>query len=257
MQLSNEERATLTLQPDTLQLAVQKMQMDGYVVFESVIPRERIDTIRAAFLHKLDAYRASAPSNRGANRFQMHLPFEAPFIDPLIIEHPLAMQVIEAILGATCYCYYFASDTALPGSQYQAVHSDTLLLYPDTPLSLPAYNIVVNIPLIDVRPEHGPVEIWPGGTHLMPGRLDIQALAPHMHSELVTMPAGSLVIRDMRMWHRGTPNLSNEIRPHLALIYARAWFRSTDYGPIEIRRSVYEGLSDRAKRMFRFEKIKG
>ncbi len=255
MKLSLKELSTLTLNPDTLRLAVQKVQMDGFVLFESVIPRDRIEIIRTAFLQKLEEHRARASSNRGTNRYQMHLPFEEPFIDPYIIEHPLAMQVLEAILGSNCHCYYFASDTALPGSDYQSVHSDTHLLYPDTTLSLPAYNIVVNIPLIDVRLEHGPVEIWPGGTHLMPGNLDLKALAPEMNSELVTMPAGSVVIRDMRMWHRGTPNRSNEIRPHLALIYARAWFRPIDYATIKITGATYDTLSERAKRLFRYERI--
>jgi len=255
MKLCAEEISSLTLKPETLHLAIQKVQMDGFVLFESVIPRERIEIIRSAFLKKLEAHRANVQTNRGMNRYQMHLPFEQPFIDPYVIEHPLAMPVLEAILGSNYYCYYFASDTALPGSDYQSVHSDTHLLYPDTSLSLPAYNIVVNIPLIDVRVEHGPVEIWPGGTHLMPGNLDLKALAPEMHSEMVTMPAGSVVIRDMRMWHRGTPNRSSEIRPHLALIYARAWFRPTDYGAIEIKRSAYDGLSERAKRLFRHERI--
>src|SRR4029450_2324593 len=193
----------------------------------------------------------------GPNRYQMNLPFEEPFTDPLVIEHPLAMAVLDAILGDNCHCHYLASDTALPGSDFQAVHSDIYLLFPETPLSLPTYSIVVNIPLIDVGPENGPVEIWPGGTHLMPSPLDLHHLAPHMHSQRVIMPAGSLLIRDMRMWHRGTPNRSDEIRTHLALIYSRFWFRETTYPPIAISRAAYERLSDRARQRFRVEKIEG
>src|SRR6266542_1881533 len=158
MKLSNDEFDNLKLNPETLRLAVQEVQMNGYVLFEGVIPRERIDTIRAAFFKKLDEHRARAASNRGTNRFQMHMPFEEPFIDPLIIEHPLALAILDAMLGENCHCHYFASDTALPGSDYQAVHSDIHLLFPETLLSLPAYSIVVNIPLIDVKPENGPVE---------------------------------------------------------------------------------------------------
>jgi hypothetical protein len=85
--------------------------------------------------------------------------------------------------------------------------------------------------------------------------MDIQRTAPHMHSELVTMPAGSLLIRDMRMWHRGTPNRSTVARPHLALIYSRFWYRETGYPPIAIDNAVFEGLSPRARQLFRFERI--
>ena len=255
MNLSAHELSSLTLSPESLRLAVQQVQMNGFVLFENAIPRERIAALHDAFLKRLDEQQARAPSNRGNNRYQMHLPFEPPFIDPLVIEHPLALAVLDAILGDDCHCHYFASDTALPGSEYQSVHSDIHLLFPDTSLSLPAYSIVVNIPLIDVRPEHGPVEIWPGGTHLMPGQMDMKSLAPRMRSELVTMPAGSLLIRDMRMWHRGTPNRSTVTRPHLALIYSRFWFRETAYPPIDIPRATYGQLSERARRLFRFERI--
>jgi hypothetical protein len=88
----------------------------------------------------------------------------------------------------------------------------------------------------------------------MPGTADIAALAPKMHSETVQMPAGSLLLRDMRMWHRGTPNRSDAARPNLALIYSRPWLK-THYPPIPIDKDVYAGLSDRAKHLFRFEAI--
>ena len=57
------------------------------------------------------------------------------------------------------------------------------------------------------------MEIWPGGTHLMPSGIDVENISKVMHSEQVLMPAGSLLIRDARMWHRGTPNVSDEPRP--------------------------------------------
>lgn len=245
----------ITLDQESLSLAVQQVQMNGFVLFENVIPKETIVVIRDAFFKTFDENRARNPSNRGTNRYQMHLPFEAPFTDPMLIEHPLALAVIDAILGDTCHCHYFASDTALPGSGHQAVHSDIHPLFAETNLSLPAYSIVVNVPLVDVTLDRGPVEIWPGGTHLMPGRLDMHELAPRMHSQLVTMPAGSLLIRDMRMWHRGTPNRSDDARPHLALVYSRFWFQDTGYHPIQIPRATYDSLSKRGQQLFRFQKI--
>ena len=70
-------------------------------------------------------------------------------------------------------------------------------------------------------------------------------------------PKGSLIIRDVRMWHRGTPNVSNEIRPNMALIYGRSWWDGAFYPQesLGITRQVYAGLSDRAKQLFRFETL--
>ena len=98
------------------------------------------------------------------------------------------------------------------------------------------------------------MEIWPGGTHLMPSGIDIEHISKIMHSEQVLMPAGSLLIRDARMWHRGTPNVSDEPRPNIALMYARSWFK-TMYPQIGIRQDIYDALSDRAKQLFRHEEI--
>ncbi len=200
------------------------------------------------------------PSNRGANRYQMYLPFEPPFADPRVYENDTVLAVVEAVFGnaafaanpeaVTSICTYFASDTPLPGSDYQRVHSDTQLLFPENRLSLPAYGLVLNIPLVDVTEENGPMEIWPGGTHLWPGGSDIAALAQEMPSRRVTMNAGSVLLRDLRMWHRGTPNHSDRSRPNIALVYTRPWYRFEQKVPV-IPRAAWHEISDRARKLFR------
>lgn len=112
----------------------------------------------------------------------------------------------------------------------------------------------------------GPLEVWPGGTHHNPDRanhdtlggtvnpyMDIVRASAHMHSEKVFMSAGSIVIRDIRMWHRGTPNRSNDRRTNLALIYTRSWYWGGS--SIQIPQETYDRLSAKAKNLFRTEKI--
>jgi len=116
---------------------------------------------------------------------------------------------------------------------------------------------VLNIPLVDAREDNGPLEVWPGGTHhYVAPRSQVPTLAATMRSERVLMPAGSLMIRDSRMWHRGTPNRSNAPRPNFTLIYSRFWLKLR-YRPIPISRSIYDALSDRAQRLLRLENIGG
>ncbi len=254
MRVSEEEWQSGTLRTETLQWAVQKVRMDGYVVFEAVLSPEFVAELHAEFMAEFKAHVAVNDPNRGQSRYQMHVPCRPPFCDPRVVAHPLALQVIEAVLGDDCVCHYFASDTPLPGSDYQRVHADIHPLFPESDVIVPAYGLVLNIPLVDVREDNGPVEIWPGGTHLMPAGVDLQLLAPTMHSEPCLMPAGSFLIRDLRMWHRGTPNCSDAPRPNLAMIYARPWLK-THYPPIRIATATYEGLSERARKLFRYEAI--
>src|SRR5262245_18450257 len=78
-----------------------------------------------------------------------------------------------------------------------------------------------------------------------------EKLGAHMMSMKVHMPAGSILIRDVRMWHRGTRNRGHAIRPNLALIYSA--FGSDD--SVQIPQETYDNMSERAKRLFRFQKI--
>lgn len=41
------------------------------------------------------------------------------------------------------------------------------------------------------------------------------------------MKKGSVLIRDMRLWHRGMPNRSDQIRHMIAMVHQVSWFRRT------------------------------
>ena len=254
MKLSSEECETRAMNPKTLDAAIQQIKMNGYVAFESVLSQDLVDELRAHYMELLNENMAKNAPNRGAKRWQMHLPFRAPFNHPDVISHPIVLSVIDQLLGENCICHYLGNNTPLPGSDYQPTHSDIHQLFPEIDAPSPVYCIVLDIPLVEFLKENGAMEIWPGGTHLMPSGIDVESLSKIMHSEQVLMPAGSLLIRDARMWHRGTPNVSDEPRPNIALMYARSWFK-TMYPQIGIRQDIYDSLSDRAKQLFRHEEI--
>jgi hypothetical protein len=234
---------------------VDQVRVNGYVVLEGTLPVAQVAAMGARFQELLDAKAASEPVNRGPSRYQMYLPWEPPFADPALYENPAVMAVVEAVLGADPALVYFASDTPLPGSDYQRVHSDTRLLFPETSLSLPAYGLVLNVPLVDCTEENGSLEFWPG-THLMPGPMDLQRLAPLAPSRRANLKAGSLLLRDPRMWHRGTPNRSLQPRPHLALVYVRPWYRFEQQVPA-LTTAAFATLSERGKKLLRHARIEG
>lgn len=252
------------LSPDEVRRKADEIRTIGCTVVEELIPLDLVAAMRDRFDVLMERKRATEPFNRGANRFQMYLPFEPPFADERVFENPNVLAIVETVFGhpadpacledVRSICTYFASDTPLPGSDYQRVHSDTQLLFPEERLSLPAYGIVLNIPLVDVTEENGPMECWPGGTHLWPGGSDMAALAEKLAPVRLTMPAGSALIRDLRMWHRGTPNRSDQSRPNVALVYTRPWYRFEQQQPV-ISRQAWERLSERARRMFRWAAI--
>jgi len=266
MKVTNSEWHEGRLNPENLLLAQLNLKIKGYVIIEDVFGEAQLQEIKGRFDELLSDYIARTDSNRGASRYGMPLPFEAPFASTTLVANPILLQVIQSILGDDVICSFFASDTALPGSQYQQAHSDVEPLFPNDNISLPPFCYVVNIPLVDFRPDNGPTDIWPFGTHLVGdpsivpvaddftrieelrsspvGRFTEQEMPP----EQVITPAGSVVIRDIRMWHRGTPNRSNEPRPMMALVYNRPWYNT---GVVEIAENEFAALPQEVKQVFR------
>jgi ectoine hydroxylase-related dioxygenase (phytanoyl-CoA dioxygenase family) len=267
MKLSAEELKNGKLNPETLESAVEQVRLNGYVLFEGVLDSDQVDKMNQAFLKALDEASNRSPESTEVNttefrknRVRMDLPFDAPFNDPSVITNAFVLPVVEKLVGEDCACIYLSADAPLPGSDYQVVHSDQMPLFPESSISLPPAGIVLNIPLVDVTEENGPMEAFPGGNHLMPENRNqpklIEEMASHLTPVRMTMPKGSLLIRDLRMWHRGTPNNSDHVRPNVALIYARPWWKGGYQKTLGITRDKYEALSDRAKQLFRFEEIK-
>ena len=227
----------------------EQLRVNGYVVLPEILPADLIERMRARFDLLMAATAVREPTNRGVNRYQMYLPWERPFANPILYENAGALAVIEAAMEPDVTLRYFASDTPLPGSDFQKVHSDTRLLFPEAALALPCYGIVLNVPLVDCTVENGSLEFWPC-THLTPVRADLERLATTLPSARANLKAGSLLLRDLRMWHRGTPNYSSGTRPQLALVYTRPWYRFELDGP-QLTRADYDALSDRGRRLLR------
>jgi len=244
--------------PEEIQALADEIRMNGYVLLDNMIPDEKVQAMLSAFDPLLQAKRDADPPNRGINRFQMHLPFEMPFADPVLYANPTVMAIIENLFGKDHILTYFASDTPFPGSDYQKVHLDCRLPFPEGPFGAPVYSVVLNTPLVDFTEDNGPLEIWPGGTHMIAEPKDLERMAAKMPSVRLLPKTGSILLRDARMWHRGTPSHGSRSRPNVALVYSRGWFRFENQ-PVRIKvpRATYEALPESQKPMFRYCAILG
>jgi ectoine hydroxylase-related dioxygenase (phytanoyl-CoA dioxygenase family) len=250
IKLTPEELRNKTLNPETLQIAIQQVKVNGYTIFESVLSPDFVAELRDDYMQIYNEALKSPPDKTFGNRhFRLYLPFRQPYTDDRIINSPFALPVFEAMLGPDLVCHYFASNTCAPGSDYQPVHSDTYNLYPEHELVVPPYMMVLNIPLVDTTEENGPMDMW-DGTHISRiSRAEMETVAPHLPRLSGTMPAGSIMIRDGRMWHRGTRNHSDTPRPNIAIVYTRPWLSS---GPkrISIPQETFDALPDRLKKIY-------
>lgn len=227
------ERTAERLSAGHLADAIAAIYKDGYVILANVIDDAHLDIVRDRMA--LDSQQLiEAEKWGGAGRIVGHLqqgppPF-APYIFRDIVANPFAIQVTTAILGAGAYNRFYNGNANCPGSGTQPLHADTPHLWPKLATPHPPHALVVNITLVDATEENGATEIWPG-THLLP--FDGQHIAAEMaEKRRRVMPPmraltskGSILIRDMRMWHRGVPNYTNDVRHMIAMVHQIKWMQ--------------------------------
>jgi hypothetical protein len=258
MHLTKAEWTERAGKPDFQDELALALRTDGYFLLEEVFDRDRIKGMRDDFAQLLDAHRAKSSDNRGKNRYNIQLPVRPPFVAPDIQTNEIVFPLVKRLLGEDVAVSFMAADTPLEGSDYQVAHSDGVALFPGLDAALPVFNIVMNIMLVDFTPENGPLEIFPHGTHHLVWS-DAAAGSQLREAEQVLAPAGSLVVRDARMWHRGTPNRTSDMRPMMAVAYSRSWYRfgEAEVGmmPLKVDQEQYESWNEDLQRLFRFAQV--
>jgi hypothetical protein len=233
------------------------LRIDGVVLLESVYEAETVAELRAAFDAELALQMPRMEANRGAKRYGINLPMAGVWAREDVAFSPLVKGALRELLGDKLACTYLAADTPLPGSEFQKAHADGFPLFPELPVALPGYAYVVDVPLVDFREDNGPLEMWGGATHLVAGQNPAEA-AQDVPSEFVLCPAGSIIVRDTRGWHRGTPNRSHDLRPMLALVYQRDWYRfeaETGSPVVPIAAEAWASWSNELRHVFRFNAV--
>lgn len=269
MHLTADEKTAGRLTDAHLEVALRTLRDVGYVVIEDVYDAEFINELRTAYDELLDEYIKSrggmeginkAKKGFGLNHIAMFLPFLPPFADGQVVANPIAVQVMSAVLGDNLSCSFYNSNTAYPGSGYQQIHRDTGLIFgTELQVPTPPTHLVFNIPLTNFTEENGSTEVWPG-THLIVDRASadgkmstLEERAKDLASQRTNIPTGSIVVRDMRMWHRGVPNNSQEVRTMLAIVYERGWLRAGK--PVEIPRETWKAWPEEAREIFRHNRV--
>jgi ectoine hydroxylase-related dioxygenase (phytanoyl-CoA dioxygenase family) len=255
---------------------VRRFRRDGFVVVGDVLNREQISTLASGCHAVIDEVLALDPQqqgNRGSQRYsfggssltrsQLHRPEWQ-----MLLELSDVTSLVSALFGSDDYILRAASgDFCLPGTiDYQRLHSDVRdwQSASDTPFSafsdprgqltirdLPCPYICVNFLPQDVTRLNGP-------TRQIPGTQNSRAAIPGLDEEpewmrlstVCPVPAGSIMIRDTRAWHGGTPNLSDETRSIPNLEFYAPWFREPVVPGITYQ--DYKKLSARAQELAKF-----
>ena len=268
-------KGLIILEPSDAKRAVELFRRDGFVVISNVLNDEQTEILAGgcdAVVSEILALEQTRHGNRGSHRYsfggssltrsQLHRPEWQMLLDIAVVT-----QVVTQIFESPDYVLRAASgDFCLPGAtQYQPLHSD-VRDWKDgvaTPFSafhdprrqltirdLPCPYLCVNFLPQAVTHLNGPTRQIPGTQH---SRVQIPSLADEPEwmrlSTVCPAPAGAVMIRDVRAWHGGTPNVSEAMRAIPNLEFYAPWFRE----PIVpgITYGDYRKLSDHAQRVVR------
>jgi hypothetical protein len=224
-----------TLDADTLARALRTLRDAGMLVLAHAYAAEQVQRLRRSYDALLRTEMGADETARvqptdGARHVQMQVPLVPPFSDVETVAHPVVVRILTAVLGAGFHCSYYNSNTAFPGSTHQRVHRDMDPVFNlEQSAPTPTTALVLNIPLCDFTRDNGSTEVWPG-SHLIVDTAadtgkdaDLTTRAQALASTRVDVPVGSVVLRDLRLWHRGVPNHSDAARSMLAIVYQRGW----------------------------------
>jgi ectoine hydroxylase-related dioxygenase (phytanoyl-CoA dioxygenase family) len=269
-------RGLEVLGPSDVERAVTLFRRDGFVVIADVLTAEQTAFLKegcnavAAEVLALDQQRGG---NRGSHRYsfggssltrsQLHRREWQ-----MLLDIPVVDQLVTAIFGNPGYALRAASgDFCLPGATgYQPLHSDVSDWFNEsmsrfsafhdprgklTIRDLPCPYVCVNFLPQDVTKLNGPTRQIPGTQHSREPITSLEDEPEWMRlSTVCPAPAGAIMVRDVRAWHGGTPNVSDAMRAIPNLEFYAPWFHE----PIVpgINWHDHQRLSERAQYLTRF-----
>ncbi len=235
--------------------AVQIFQRDGFVLLADALTADQLALAQQG-ADRVVAEQTQAialdKANRGFARYSFGQQIQHPEWAQLVELDPV-VDVVNAIWGSDdLTCSGGGGDYSLPGAKIQHLHGDIgdCLNDPDGRIvlaDLPTPFIVVNFPMTEFRRDNGATRFIPCTQRNRQRPPTLEQEPEWMQQSIIRAPAGAALIRDVRTWHGGTANVSDETRVMTSVGYLAPWFRRPGAADRCMPREIFETLSQRAQ----------
>ena len=212
--------------------AVAAMRQNGFVVIKSAVPEQLLPPLRERMDQDTEELLRYCDSIGGNPRALGHLQ-QGPPLSPKFVLAEVAMNqyvnaVCTALLGQHATLTFYNGNTNCPGSVKQHLHMDGIHLTRAPEPVHETHSVVVNIPPNPINPANGAIQLWPGTHQVRPDR-DERGISRAFEAERAaveppiqpSLDVGDVLIRDVRLWHRGVPNPASQPRHMIALIVSK------------------------------------
>lgn len=242
--LTEAEKSQGEIAVDKLAQVVADIEAEGFAVVENLVSTESrqilLDVIREdALAIKAAGELTPHEKHTGEGHLQLGLPRSAPYVRADLLANAIVDQIVAAILGEKAWLGFYNGNVNMPGSTYQPLHFDRPFTWKtkqaaeadgeDWPPR--ATTLSCSVALEDITTANGATEIYPGTHRETAVTKWARGERPDAHPDLLEkwgpptrmiIPAGGICFRDPRMWHRGMPNPSGEVRPMIAMTFHAA-----------------------------------
>jgi ectoine hydroxylase-related dioxygenase (phytanoyl-CoA dioxygenase family) len=198
---------------------LQQFEEDGYLILPRLLDDNALAEVKAALL----PYERERPMGRndfeGEHTRRVYSLAGKGEVFLRIAEHPRIVALLDALLLPNWLLSTLQSIRLYPGENAQAWHTDDAFYLVPRPRTRLAVSTIWA--LEDFTVENGATEVIPG-SH----RWGYEH--PNDRAEKAVpaiMPAGSVIVFDGALWHRGGDNRSSGTRLALSPQYCQPWLR--------------------------------
>ena len=265
-----------TVEAGTLAGWVEQFHRDGFLVVNNVLSAEQIAALKDDLDRAIEADVGAPGGGAYAGKsLGLHIQerlFERSRANLELFDLEPIVSFAETLIGESTHVFHNNSFRTYPGGGISAWHMDDrphyLVTHGERPTNvrLPVMFFTCNYYLTDVETvEHGPTEVIPG-SHLfgalppkseraVHGAPDAMAGTPY---EKLIHPclglAGSVVMFNNQVWHRGAPNLTERTRYITQVSYGRRIVGHMYYPFMNyvMPEHVYKDADARRKRLLGF-----
>lgn len=257
----------------TPQRAAQKFRTFGFCLVGEALADATLQLLRTAAGEVFDevaAFDVQRSGSRGEARYGLGSMTTHPQWAAHLIDNPRVLKCVDEIWGhSRCELLRCGMNGSFPGSGDQRLHIDISANAFDDSFTelaiqqLPLFSLTVHYPVVDMCSTNGTIRIVPTSNRWPYPIPALEEEPAWMRECEVHCPAGTAILKDVRIWHGGCKNsASAELHPELGAgrcharpmpnaQYNAPWFSRPGDNMRHLDRAAFEKLSSRGQQLAR------
>lgn len=231
------------MDPALRERSLADLARDGYTIIEGVLDTDAVARVRRA-VEPLFVHDGGRNSFEGFRTRRLYSPLEDTWELDALIEHPVALGLLDEILEPNYLLSQLQVIDIGPGEAAQALHPDDGF-YP-WPRPRPPLGAATIIALDDFTADNGATVVIPGSHRWddhAPTDAEVATAVP------AVMPAGSMLVFLGTTWHGGGANRTDRSRMCVTAQYCAPWCRPQENFSLSVGRERVARSSEHLQRL--------